>query len=166
MFSLICTWIFGWVNNGEAGDLRRYRTHYDVGVMSSRGQRQVVSNVPLLCIELIASVSLFLLTNWKVDCRRYVQMSHYTTGICYKHATCLAMGHCIKYRSCRVIGFRSCSWYQPCYKPKVYQWYRDGTSTWQWTLICTFRVVNICLISPYHVRCQAITSWSNDNPVV
>ena len=23
MFSLICTWIYGWLNNGEAGDLRR-----------------------------------------------------------------------------------------------------------------------------------------------
>ena len=25
-------WINGWVNNGEYGDLRRYRTHYDVTV--------------------------------------------------------------------------------------------------------------------------------------
>ena len=33
MFSLICTRINGWVNNGEAGDLRRYRGHYDVIVM-------------------------------------------------------------------------------------------------------------------------------------
>ena len=30
MFSLICAWINGWVNNGEAGDLRRNRVHYDV----------------------------------------------------------------------------------------------------------------------------------------
>ena len=35
MFSLICVWINGWVNNGEAGDLRRYRAHYDVTVMVS-----------------------------------------------------------------------------------------------------------------------------------
>ena len=34
MFSLICVWINGWVNNGEAGDLRRYRAHHDVTVMS------------------------------------------------------------------------------------------------------------------------------------
>ena len=33
MFSLICAWINGWVNNGEADDLRRYRAHYDVTVM-------------------------------------------------------------------------------------------------------------------------------------
>ena len=33
MFSLICAWINGWVNNNEAGDLRRHRAHYDVIVM-------------------------------------------------------------------------------------------------------------------------------------
>ena len=39
MFSLICIWINDWVNNREAGDLRRYRTHYDVIVMR-RGFRR------------------------------------------------------------------------------------------------------------------------------
>ena len=34
MFSLTCVWINGWVNNREAGDLIRYRNHYDVIVMS------------------------------------------------------------------------------------------------------------------------------------
>ena len=33
MFSLIFTWINGWVNNGEAGDLRCLLAHYDVTVM-------------------------------------------------------------------------------------------------------------------------------------
>ena len=33
MFSLICARINGWVNNGEAGDLRRHRAHCDVIVM-------------------------------------------------------------------------------------------------------------------------------------
>ena len=33
MFPLICIWINGWLNNGEAGDLRRFRFHYDVTVM-------------------------------------------------------------------------------------------------------------------------------------
>ena len=31
--SLICARINGWVNNREAGDLRRHRTHYDVTVV-------------------------------------------------------------------------------------------------------------------------------------
>ena len=33
MFTLICARINGWVNNHEAGDLRRNRAHYDVTVM-------------------------------------------------------------------------------------------------------------------------------------
>ena len=33
LFSMICVWINGWVNNREAGDLRRHNTHYDAVVM-------------------------------------------------------------------------------------------------------------------------------------
>ena len=33
MFSLICTWIKAWANNGEAGDLRSHRAHDEVTVM-------------------------------------------------------------------------------------------------------------------------------------
>ena len=33
MFCLICAWINSWVNNGEAGDLRRNHTHYDVNAI-------------------------------------------------------------------------------------------------------------------------------------
>ena len=43
IFTLICARINGWVNNREAGDLRRYRPHYDVIVMDCSGswyQRQ------------------------------------------------------------------------------------------------------------------------------
>ena len=35
VFSLICVWINGWVNNHEAGDLRHHRTHYVVVVMAT-----------------------------------------------------------------------------------------------------------------------------------
>ena len=35
MFSLIYAWINDWVNNREAGDLRRQHGHYDVIVMSA-----------------------------------------------------------------------------------------------------------------------------------
>ena len=33
MFSSICAWINGWVNNSEASDLRCHHTHYDIIVM-------------------------------------------------------------------------------------------------------------------------------------
>ena len=39
MFSLICVWINGWVNNREAGDLRRHRGHFDVNVMQPSSNR-------------------------------------------------------------------------------------------------------------------------------
>ena len=42
MFSLICVWINDWVNNREAGDLRRYRAHYDViGMVSDKLNRHI-----------------------------------------------------------------------------------------------------------------------------
>ena len=41
MFSLICAWINGWVNNRKACDLRRHRhAHYDAIVMSIRPANQ------------------------------------------------------------------------------------------------------------------------------
>ena len=41
MFRLICVWI-DWVNNREAGDLRRHRAHYDVIVMIPMTLNEVV----------------------------------------------------------------------------------------------------------------------------
>ena len=38
MFSLICAWINGWVNNREDGELRRHHAQYDVIVMEELGQ--------------------------------------------------------------------------------------------------------------------------------
>ena len=46
-FDVICVWINGWVNNCEAGDLRRNRVHYDVIVMIA-GQGDVLPRVELL----------------------------------------------------------------------------------------------------------------------
>ena len=37
VFSLICAWINGWVNNREAGDLRCHHAYYDVTVMPHTG---------------------------------------------------------------------------------------------------------------------------------
>ena len=41
MFTLICARKNGWVNNGGAGDLRRYLAYYDVIVMLGRNFRDV-----------------------------------------------------------------------------------------------------------------------------
>ena len=45
MFSLICARINDWVNNREAGDLRRYRGHYDVIVMTHPFPDQVSDEI-------------------------------------------------------------------------------------------------------------------------
>ena len=40
--SLICVWTDSWANNGTAGDLRRYRAHYDVIVMTTAWMQHLV----------------------------------------------------------------------------------------------------------------------------
>ena len=50
MFYLICAWIIAWVNNREAGDLRRHRAHYDVTVMDTSHGREARSiYLPISC---------------------------------------------------------------------------------------------------------------------
>ena len=49
MFTLICARINGWVNNREAGDLRRYRAHYDVIVMLANNTVSWSSICRLIC---------------------------------------------------------------------------------------------------------------------
>ena len=55
MFSLICAWTNDWVNNRDAGDLRRHRAHYDVIVMlwSLAGW---YTNTSVACITAITGV--------------------------------------------------------------------------------------------------------------
>ena len=50
MFSLICAWINGWVNNRDAGDLRRQLAHYDVIMMhtSQYGWHSDITSTPHL----------------------------------------------------------------------------------------------------------------------
>ena len=51
MVSLICAWLNGWENNGEADDLRRHRTLYDVTVMSRKRREIIESAFFLLFIQ-------------------------------------------------------------------------------------------------------------------
>ena len=59
--SLVCAWINVWVNKREAGDLRRYRAHYDITVMVTVCKSRDIMSV----VEIIAPI-----------CRQ---------GICYNH---------------------------------------------------------------------------------
>ena len=57
MFSLICVWINGWVNNREAGDLRRQLAHYDVIVMKTMRLRYWKNDVTVSDISVAMNKS-------------------------------------------------------------------------------------------------------------
>ena len=63
MLSLICVWINAWVNNREAGDLRRHRAHYDVIVMGIPWARTGIL-VYLWILVKINSIAQFRIVNW------------------------------------------------------------------------------------------------------
>ena len=70
MFSLIYARINGWVNTGEAGDLRRHHAHYDVMMMIYRCPRNAPALVtPTVVIHIAALNSLLELRihQWKHD---------------------------------------------------------------------------------------------------
>ena len=63
IFSLIYTWINDWVNNHEAGDLRRQHGHYDVIVMQ-------FSHIPPQCIA----------NSWPNSSMHFVTETRYNKG--------------------------------------------------------------------------------------
>ena len=102
MFSLICARINRWVNNREAGDLRRYRVHYDVIVMLiwfALKEIQLVSIIlcsrwcfssPRLTVlplsitpkrGMILHYHLYTPTTWLTLCRRHFQMNFLGWGL-------------------------------------------------------------------------------------
>ena len=73
IFPWICVWINDWVNNREAGDLRRYRAYYDVTLMiyASLGLDELNKcphHVINLCawVLLIASPVCVIISWWKL----------------------------------------------------------------------------------------------------
>ena len=57
MFSLICAWINDWVNNREAGDLRRHRAQYYVIVMGTADHRTATELAVTVVVKLYFSHS-------------------------------------------------------------------------------------------------------------
>ena len=84
MFSSICVWINGWINNRKAGDLRPHRAHYDVIVINTTF-RTVALNVILCwnwpCHETWDSFSIYC----------YISVvTHVTTSLSYWLRSCWA----------------------------------------------------------------------------
>ena len=61
MFYLICAWINGWVNNGEAGDLRRQR-----------------AMTPLYCNGLESKLSINFIRSNTNECHWYIKHKYHT----------------------------------------------------------------------------------------
>ena len=74
MFSLICVWINGWVNNREAGDLRRHRGHHHVNVMIASFQWPTLSTIisPFDYTSISLKLKAVATTlNWLTKCRTW-----------------------------------------------------------------------------------------------
>ena len=69
VFSLICARINDWVNNREAGDLRRHRGHYDVSVMLN--QQMTAHNwLPIPLTEACWWLPAHIMYIWKIDTKK------------------------------------------------------------------------------------------------
>ena len=56
MFSLICARTNRWINNREAGDLRRHQAHYDVSVMKTNAIEEVTLMTELRTVRSLVSL--------------------------------------------------------------------------------------------------------------
>ena len=86
MFSFIFAWTNSWVNNGDAGDLRRNRSHYDVIVMGPSTQNEqekaiAVAFVP--CPTVARGVGHALMVRWDLYCANSTSIHCFRKRIAY-----------------------------------------------------------------------------------
>ena len=96
MFSLICSWINGWVKNGKAGDLIRQCAHYDVIVMVIRKTSsnawckclwKVQSNYAVVTVTLFFKVMYYAMT--------HIYYSWYSRACTSGKNVCIARCKCL-----------------------------------------------------------------------
>ena len=68
MFSLICAWMNTWVNNREAGELRRYRAYYDATVMKTIHNFPVRYRVDMLDDFKVLCIVYIIYFKWYMQC--------------------------------------------------------------------------------------------------
>ena len=68
MFSLIRAWTKSWVNNGDAGDLRRHRAHCDVDVMVFKSFSSLYALQPQVCQVCASCGNKSLSSLWITSC--------------------------------------------------------------------------------------------------
>ena len=95
MFSLICVWINGWVNNREAGDLRRNRGHYDVIVMKNKTLLHMSSRSsgnPLGDSSIIIKVWIMFIIVWEFTLQKITKKKTALGPIQYKYTVLPVLG--------------------------------------------------------------------------
>ena len=126
-FCLICVWMNGWVNNGEADDMRRHRTHYDVTVMETclllrSIYWQTIDKPALgLCMGYIDTS----VHKWGMLLLNHALMSTVKTETVYAISTCIS-----NYISEKTIDWTQFIHAQTC--DNVRQKYRVGWVGWVW----------------------------------
>ena len=68
--TLICVWVNAWVNNREAGDLKRHIAHYDATVMS-----YVHNCCPSECVKRLLQLYTIASVNVCCDCFSYAHLA-------------------------------------------------------------------------------------------
>ena len=109
MFSLICVRTNGWVNNRQAGDLRRYRTHYDVIVMFENMSQVYCMLVSLYFEESTFSIFFPWLCVWCACTIIYFYLLHIVPGkAAFLFPSLLHNQPCVQMIRCIMAWDRNC----------------------------------------------------------
>ena len=118
MLSMICLWTNSWVNNCDAGDLRRHRAHYDVTVMLgfNSGTFLIPSVQNACCNPGFAAKlkSRYLNLRWLVSLLTYLYRLNYgiiTIGVIREVA--MVWMHFIPYLRSQIARFLGATWGPP-----------------------------------------------------
>ena len=151
MFSLICIWINSWVSNREAGDLKRYRTHFDVNVMnccSFEDQAAVVGHLyhltiigsdsglsPGRCQAVILSLGNKIMWNINQNSHIFIHENAFE-NLVWNMASILYWPRCVRWPRPR----------DTCVGEIVHHWSRQWAAAWKasntnWT---NSRVIHYC----------------------
>ena len=77
MFSLICAWINGWINNCKAVDVRCHSAHYDVTVMRpamNYGHGYIIATIWNYAVSILCTCSVF--EKSRFYCLKFCRVQH------------------------------------------------------------------------------------------
>ena len=84
MFSLICAWTRGWVNNRDADDLRRHRAHYDVTVIGCLPLPLPYSQMEK-CIYIYINAYIYIYIHIYTYVNKYICTLAFFAQVCLSH---------------------------------------------------------------------------------